>query len=119
MVDAKNRLYAVMDRSLLIQKRREDFKLWRNKRPTDLIVTYQGVAVPPTFVSQRTRKLVDRYNKAISYPGGLSMETISALIAISDEVIEQRDSAIDVAYAEEIKKNVQRGIFDRAEHKLQ
>lgn len=112
-------LYAVMDRALYIKGRREDWKFWKDKKTTDVLVKIDGTLILPTFTSPKTKQLITRYNRAASFPGGLSLETISALISISDDILDESKSVYDVAYATEVKRLVQKGIFDRTEAKLE
>jgi len=116
--DTKDFVYAIMDTALLVEKRQKDWRFWRGKRSTDVTVTEDGVLIPPTFTSEKARNMVVRFNRAASFKGGFSLDTVSALISIADEVIEANASRVDILYAEEVKRLVQEDIFNRTEYKL-
>lgn len=111
-------LNQMMTKALYIQAHRNEWKYWRGKKPTDLIVKIDGVEILPTFTSAKTRAMVQRFNRAASFPGGFSLETISALVQIADDILNDSPTAYDADYANEVKRLVQKDIFDRTEVKL-
>src|SRR5690606_38083360 len=105
----------IMDRALIIQAKRQEWTFWPNRLDSDVTVQIDGANIPPTFTSERTKKLIRRFNKAATFPGGFSLDTVQALISQADTVIEEDRSLADKAYAEEIKLRVQADIFARTE----
>lgn len=113
-------LYEMMDRALLIQAHREDWKYWQGRAATDVKIAIDGVEIIPTLASLEAQRLVKRYNQAAKFPGGLSTQTISLLISLSDKVLEDEASGeIDKAFASEVKGLVQKDIFERTDFKLE
>ncbi len=113
-VDTENQLGRVMDKALLILKRRHDWADWR-KRDTDVILNVEGVVVPPTMTSNKARELIERYDRAAAPGRKFTPETVSYLVRMADEVVADNVTAYDRMYAEEIQRRVQDQIFNHVE----
>ena len=107
-------LGAVMDRCLLILKRRQDWADWA-KHPTDIVITIDGVTIPPTMTSHMAREMIMRYDRAASTQRSFTPELVASLMRTVDEVKAQNVSKPDNLYADEVEKRVHQQIFnDRA-----
>lgn len=109
----KEHLNKIMDKPLLIMKRRLEWRDWE-KRPSDLIVQDEsGAVIPPTMTSRTTREMILRYNKASALIRRFTPETISILVKFADDVTMESKNAYDIAYAEAVRRRVQDEIFRR------
>ena len=112
IADTTRILNQIMDRALIIQKRRQDYAA-SSPGPDDLVIEIGGVRILPTFTAPETREMLLRYNKAASQRRRFTPETLSMLVRLSDKVLERNGSAYDKAYAEAVKAKVQEEIFRR------
>lgn len=105
-------VYKLMDRALLMQKRREEWAAMQ-RRPSDLVINVDGVDVPPVYASLPAREMVMRFNRATALQRRFTPETVSVLVKMSDEVLTKNASAYDKLYAEAVKQRLQDEIFRR------
>lgn len=103
-------IYRIMDRALLVQKRRQEWVGWQ-KRPTDLVVEVNGVRVPPTMTTADTREMVVRFNRATALQRRFTPETVATLLRLTDEVMVKPTTVYDKLYAEAVKQRLQSEIF--------
>ncbi len=109
----KEHLHKIMDKPLIILKRRQEWRDWE-KRPSDLLVQDEfGAVIPPTMTSKTTREMILRYNKAAALIRRFTPETISILVKLADDVTMESKNAYDIAYAEAVRRRVQDEIFRR------
>lgn len=112
VADTTRLLNQIMDRALIIQKRRQDYAN-SPKGEEDLVIDIEGVRIYPTFTAPETREMLLRYNKAANQKRRFTPETVGVLVRLSDRVLEKNSSAYDKAYAEAVKAKVQEEIFRR------
>lgn len=112
IADTTRILNAIMDRALIIQKRRADH-VASQPGPDDLIIEIDGVRILPTFTGPETREMLIRYNKAAAQKRRFTPETLSLLVRLSNKVLEKNASVYDKAYAEAVKAKVDEEIFRR------
>ncbi len=103
-------IYRIMDRALLVQKRRQEYVGWQ-KRPTDLVVQVNGVPVPPTMTTSDTREMILRFNRATALQKRFTPETVATLLKLTDEVMVKPATVYDRLYAEAVKQRLQTEIF--------
>ncbi|AOG03477.1 hypothetical protein [Bosea sp. RAC05] len=104
---------AIMDKALLILKRRAEWREWGH-RETDLVINdADGAQIPPTMLSRTAREMVLRFNKAAALRRRFTPESISVLVKIADDVVAENKNAYDLAYAEAVSKRIQEEIFRR------
>lgn len=102
----------VMDRALVVQKRRKDWATW-DRKETDIVVEQEGVVIPPTMASLEAREMILRYNKASAQMRRFSPETIARLVQLSDGVLSGNRTLYDKLYGEAVRNRVQEEIFRR------
>ncbi len=111
---ARDMLGRVMDRALLVVKRRQDWAEW-DRRDTDLVLRLDGLVVPPTMTSPRAREMIERYDRAAAAGRKFTSDSVVALVRLSDDVLEANVNALDVLYAEEVRRTIHRQIFGGTE----
>lgn len=112
VADTTRLLNQIMDRALIIQKRRQEYAA-APRGEFDLLVEIDGVKIYPTFTGPETREMLIRYNKAANQRRRFTPETVSVLVRLTDKVMERNASAYDKAYAEAVKAKVEEEIFRR------
>jgi hypothetical protein len=78
----REEIYRVMDRALIIQKRRLEWEALP-RYDTDLVLDREGILVPTTFTSPDAREMISRFNKSTALRKPFSPETIGVLLRMA------------------------------------
>lgn len=107
-------VYGMMDRALTIEAYHEEWKTWAEKRPTDIVVEFEGYVIPPSFLTEEGKSLVRRYNRAKARTAGLTLDAVYNLISITEGMLDEPSlTDIDRTYAAAIKAAVSDQIFEQ------
>jgi hypothetical protein len=112
--DSTALLDAVMDRALLIVKRRADYAVWPRSN-YDIHLVRDGVEIVPTFSSALAREMVQWYDRLAASGRRFTPEMVATMIRLADDVESQRKSAFDIDFAQIVRQRVQDMIFRKGE----
>lgn len=108
--DAQIFVYKAMDKALLVQKRRSEYDA-AHRRPTDLVLTIDGVEVLPTFLAATTREMVLRHDRLAQTGRRFTPEMVAGLMRLAEDVFGENKSVWDTAYAEAVKERLRKEVF--------
>jgi hypothetical protein len=103
-------LNRVMDRALIVQKRRLEWEALP-RYDTDLVLDREGIVIPTTMLSPDAREMVARFNRSSALRRPFSPEAIGLLLRMADDVLRDDRSAFDKLYANAVRARCQQEIF--------
>jgi len=107
---ARDLLYRIMDRALIVQKRRQEWEA-QPRYDTDLVLERDGVVLPTTMLSPDAREMIARFNRSSALRRPFSPEAIGQLLRMAEDVMRDDRSALDKLYAVAVKNRCQQEIF--------